>query len=58
VNTDGSLVSATTACGAIYRDTLGAFLGGFLCKLTCHTVLNAELLAIIIIAIEQTHERG
>jgi hypothetical protein len=57
VNTDDSLVGAATACGAIFRDAKGAFLGGFSCKLDCTYVLHAELLAIII-AIEQAHARG
>jgi hypothetical protein len=57
VNTDDSLVGATTACGAIFRDANGAFLGGFSCNLDYNSVLHAELIAIII-AIEQAHARG
>jgi hypothetical protein len=48
VNTDDSLVGAATACGAIFRDANGAFLGGFSCNLDCNSVLHVELIAIII----------
>jgi ribonuclease HI len=57
VNIDGSLVGAATACGAIFRDANGAFLGVFSCKLDCHSVLHVELIGIIIV-IEQAHARG
>jgi hypothetical protein len=57
VNTVGSYVSEATTCGVIYRDTHGAFLGGFSYKLACDTMLHAELFAFII-AIEQAHEMG
>jgi hypothetical protein len=50
-------VSEATTCGVIYRDTPGAFLGGFSYKLACDTILHAELFAFII-AIEQAHEMG
>ncbi|GAU46013.1 hypothetical protein TSUD_401350 [Trifolium subterraneum] len=57
VNTDGSLISATSACGAIFRDKHGTYFGSFSCKINCQSVLHAELMAIIL-AIEQALERG
>ncbi|MCI15353.1 RNA-directed DNA polymerase (Reverse transcriptase), partial [Trifolium medium] len=57
VNTDGSVRDSVAACGAIFRDYTGGFLGGFSCRLHVSSVLHTELLAIII-AIEQAHQRG
>ncbi|PNX85809.1 ribonuclease H [Trifolium pratense] len=56
-NTDCSVRNSVAACGAIFRDYTGGFLGGFSCQLHVSSVLHTEILAIII-AIEQAHQRG
>ncbi|CAJ2667148.1 unnamed protein product [Trifolium pratense] len=56
-NTDGSVRNSVAACGAIFRDYTGGFLGGFSCRLHVSSVLHTEILPIII-AIEQAHQRG
>jgi ribonuclease HI len=57
VNTDGSVIDTATACGAIFRDFMGAYKGGFSSKLEHSTVLHAELMGIIL-AMEMALEKG
>jgi hypothetical protein len=46
VNTDGSANGWDTACGAIFRDSSGAYKGGFSSKLEFSSVLHAELMVL------------
>jgi ribonuclease HI len=57
VNTDGSAIGQDTACGAIFRDSSGAYKGGFSNKLEFSSVLHVELMAIIL-AIETAFSKG
>jgi ribonuclease HI len=57
VNTDGSAIGRDTACGAIFRDSSGAYKGGFSNKLEFSSVLHVELMAIIL-AIETAFSKG
>jgi ribonuclease HI len=57
VNADGAVRDGLAACGAIFGDSTGGFMGGFSCRLHVTSVLHTKLLAFII-AIEQVHQRG
>jgi len=43
VNTDGSVVANHAACGGLFRDHLGTFLGAFICYLDPDTVFSSEI---------------
>jgi len=43
VNTDGSVVGNHAACGSIFRDHLGTFLGAFPCNLGLDSVFSSEI---------------
>jgi ribonuclease HI len=43
VNTDGSVVGNSAACGGIFRDHLGSFRGAFTCNLGPDTVFSSEI---------------
>ncbi|XP_024634463.1 uncharacterized protein [Medicago truncatula] len=47
VNTDGSVVNNRAACGGIFRDHLGTFLGAFSCNLGHASVFSSEVQGII-----------
>jgi len=57
VNTDGSMVGGSTACGGLFRDHLGTFLGAFSCNAGIQSVYYAEVLGIIL-AIEFAAQQG
>ncbi|MCH85541.1 RNA-directed DNA polymerase (Reverse transcriptase), partial [Trifolium medium] len=57
VNTDCSLLNNSISCGAIFRDSLGSYLGSFFCRMDYPTILHVELFAITL-AIEQAQVRG
>ncbi|PNX76180.1 putative reverse transcriptase, partial [Trifolium pratense] len=46
-NTYGSLVDNSTACGIVFRDFNANFIGGYAAKLEFSSVLDAEIMAII-----------
>lgn len=48
VNTDGSLRNLSAACGGIFRDQTGAFMGGFSTNLGDYSVFEAEITGFII----------
>jgi len=48
VNTDGSLRNISAACGGIFRDQTGAFMGGFSAFLGNISVLEAEIMSFIL----------
>ena len=47
-NTDGSVIDSNSACGRIFRDHTGAFLGGFSSNLGIANVFEAELTGLIL----------
>jgi len=57
VNTDGSVISRFAACGGLFRDHLGTFLGAFSCNVGLQFVYYAEVLGIIL-AIEFAARKG
>lgn len=57
VNTDGSMVGNHAACGDIFRDHLGTFLGAFTCNLGPDTVFSSEILGYIF-ALEFAAQNG
>lgn len=59
VNTDGLAKGnlGPAACGRVFRDSAGYFLGGFSLSLGHHTFFYAELHAVIL-AVELAHARG
>lgn len=46
-NTDGSVRNLMAACGGIFRDSRGTFLGGFACNIGRVSVFEAEVLGLI-----------
>ena len=57
VNTDGLVVDGLAACGGIFRDPLGTFLGAFTCNIGIASVFHAEILAFIL-AMKHAAQRG
>jgi ribonuclease HI len=57
VNTDGSVIGGYAACGGLFRDHRGTFLGAYACNIGMHSVFYAEVLAIIF-AIEFADRHG
>lgn len=57
VNTDGSVIGGLAACGGLFWDSLGAFLGAFSCNIGIASVFHAETLAFIL-AIEHAAHNG
>lgn len=57
VNTDGSVIGHSVACGGLFRDSLGTFLGAFSCNIGTASIFHAETLAYIL-AIEHTAQHG
>jgi len=49
VNTDGSVIGRFAACGGLFRDHLGTFLGAFSCNVGLQSVYYAEVLGIILV---------
>ena len=47
-NTDGSVVNLNASCGGIFRDFRGTFLGCFASNVGNGSVLEAELMGLII----------
>jgi len=43
VNTDGSICDTHGACGGLFRDHLGTFLGAFTCNMGSCSVFKAEV---------------
>ncbi|XP_024634647.1 uncharacterized protein [Medicago truncatula] len=48
VNTDGSVIAGHAACGGLFRDSRGSFLGAFCCNVGEASVYHSEVLAIIL----------
>jgi len=48
VNTNGSVINNLGACGGLYRDHLGTFLGAFACNLGSCSVFDVEVFAFIL----------
>jgi len=48
VNTDGSVIAGLAACGGLFRDSTGAFLGAFCCNIGEASVFHYEVTAIIL----------
>jgi len=48
VNTDGSVIAGLAACGGLFRDFMGAFLGAFCCNIGEASVFHSEVIAIIL----------
>nr|ABE87589.2 RNA-directed DNA polymerase (Reverse transcriptase); Ribonuclease H; Endonuclease/exonuclease/phosphatase [Medicago truncatula] len=57
VNTDGSVVGGLAACGGLFRDSSGSFLGAFSCNIGLASVFHAETLAFIL-ALEHAAHHG
>ena len=57
VNTYGSVVGGLAACGDLFKDSLGTFLGAFSCNIGIASIFHAETLAIIL-AIEHAAQHG
>ena len=57
VNTDGSVIGGLAACGGIFRDSLGTYLGAFSCIIGLASVFHAEIYAFIL-AIEHAAHHG
>jgi len=57
VNTDGSVVANHGACGGLFRDHLGTFLGAFTCNLGGCSVFEAEVSGYIL-ALEYAAQHG
>ena len=47
-NTDGSVIGSNSSCGGLFRDHLGAFLGGFSSNIGVGTVFEAELTGLML----------
>ena len=48
VNIDGSVIAGQAACGGLFRDSRGFFLGAFCCNIGEASVLHSKVLAIIL----------
>jgi len=48
VNSDGSIVGSHAACGGIFRDHLGTFLGSLSCNIGIASVFDSEVLGYIL----------
>lgn len=57
VNTDGSVSASNGACGGLFRNHLGTFLGAFTCNLGRCSVFEAEVFGYIL-AIEFAAHHG
>jgi hypothetical protein len=57
VNTDGSVIGGLAACGGIFRDSLGTYLGAFSCNIGLTSVFHAEIYAFIL-AMEHAAHHG
>jgi hypothetical protein len=57
VNTDGSMVNASAACGGLFRDFMANFHGGYAQRIGGIFVLHSEIMALIL-AMELAHNRG
>jgi ribonuclease HI len=57
VNTDGSVIAGHAACGGLFRDSRGSFLGAFCCNIGEASVYHSEVLAIIL-AMEHASAHG
>jgi len=47
VNTDGSVIDGHAACGGLFWDSHGSFLGAFVCNIGVASVFHLEVLAFI-----------
>jgi len=57
VNTDGSVIGINDACGGLFRDHLGSFLGAFTCNLGTCSLFTAKVHAFIL-ALEYAAHHG
>ena len=57
VNTDGSAIGGHAACGGLFRDYLGTFLGAFTCNLGISSVFHSQINGLIF-AIEFAVQNG
>jgi len=57
VNTDGSVIAGHAACGDLFRDSRGSFLGAFCCNIGEASIFHSEVLAIIL-AMEHASSHG
>jgi len=57
VNTDGSVIDGHAACGGLFRDSRGSFLGAFVCNIGAASVFHSEVLAFIL-AMEHAANHG
>ena len=57
VNTNGSVLEGHAACGSLFRDSRGSFLGAFVCNIGAASVFHSEVLAFIL-AIEHAAHHG
>ena len=57
VNTDGSVIGGLAACGDIFWDSLGTYLGVFSCNIGIALVFHAEIHAFIL-AMEHVANHG
>jgi len=57
VNTDGFVVGNHAACGGIFRNHLGTFLGAFTCNLDLDTIFSSEIQGFIF-ALEFAAQNG
>ena len=57
VNTDGSIINNFGACGGLFRDHLGTFLGAFACNLGRCSVFEAKVSGYIL-AMEYAAQHG
>jgi len=48
VNTDGSVIAGHAACGGLFWDSQGSFLGAFCCNISAASVYHSEVLAVIL----------
>lgn len=48
VNTDGSVINGNAACGGLFLDSRGSFLGAFVCNIGVASVFHLEVLAFIL----------
>jgi len=57
VNTDGFVLDGHAACGGLFRDSSGSFLGDFVCNISAASVFHSEVLAFIL-AMEHAAQHG
>jgi len=58
VNSDGSVIGNHGACGGLFRDRLGTFLGVFTCNLGSSSVFTTKIHGFILALEYAAHNRG